>query len=817
MPAYAKIRNDLIVSQSVVEGQTVYTIKEPTAGGYFQLREPEYWLISQLDGERSYEEIAQAFCAKWGMALEAKAVEGFVGALGRSHFLESGGESAASHAETSTFDYAQGDDTPSAESSPFDSAQGDEEVAQGDGGEEDRGGDKPRPYGGGDRRGGRSLASRLLFIKLKGIDPRPVLRLVAPLYRWLHHPAGIMLALAVMVAGMGVFVANWEHFAISPSEIFRISSILLIVATTFVTLVIHEFGHAAVCRHYGGEVREMGFLLLYFQPCFYADVSDAWLFPKKTQRLAVTWAGPFVQFLVFAIAVIVWRVTVPGSFPSEIALIVILVSGISVLFNFNPLIKLDGYYLLSDWVEIPNLRARAFAWLGNWCQRVLLGWPVAEVMSTKRQSRVFFWYAALALIYSGILIGWLLVIVGKFLLAEFGGWGLLGLALVLVFLMKANIAATGRGVVRHLGYMGTSLKNPFRALAYGAAAFSLVIGLFFVPFPHRVSGDVTVAPIREFTLRLNEFGLLERTMVRRGADPETKTGYMQMVSQDMASLDLTPLVSDGQQVMAGDTVALLMSNQVTTQLAAAVSELDRLERELVLLQSPPKPEAIAEAAAQVKAAQTALDQRERDYERVKGLRERNLISDQQYEASSSALDLAKAELANKQAGLELLKAPPKKEQEAVLQAEIDKQRAQVRFLQTQEEAQSVTSPIDGTVRISPGDGTILSVLDSREIEVLIPVTDFDIELVREDLPVFLKVRSFPDVMFEGKVKHVPSAGTREQEKAQFPVSAVVPNERYQLASGMTGYAKIDIGRLSLAELGARKVGSFVRVEFWSWW
>ncbi|HPC11697.1 MAG TPA: hypothetical protein PK112_06315, partial [candidate division Zixibacteria bacterium] len=665
--------------------------------------------------------------------------------------------------------------------------------------------------------GRRSLASRLLFIKLKGLDPRRLLERLLPWYRPVHHPLVLASGLAIIAVGLALFVAHAGDFAYRPDRLLQLGSIALIMLTVFMTLVVHEFAHALACHYYGGEVREMGFLLLFFQPCFYADVSDAWLFPRKSHRLTVTWVGPFVQFLLFALAVIVWRVTVPGTFPSRIALIIILVSGISVLFNFNPLIKLDGYYLLSDWLDIPNLRARAFGYLGAWSRRVLLGWPVESVPVPRREKRIYLAYAVLAVLYSGLLIGVILVWASKFLLANFGGWGLLALVVVLTALLKDGLAAAGRGFVQHLKYMSTSLRNPVRVSAYLLAGASMAIGLFAVPFPHRVSGEVTVAPIAEFNLRLNEFGMLERTLIRRGEDPESRSGYMQMVSQDMASLDLTPLVSDGDRVEEGDTLAMLLSNQLSTELVAALAELDRLRRELVLLKSPPKPEAVAEAIAEVNAAQATLAQQERQFQRLRELRERDGISTEQYEAAESALELARAELANRQARLDLLKAGPKPEQEAVVMAQIDKQRARVEFLQTQKDAQSITSPVAGTVRIAPDDGRILSVLNSGTIEVLVPVSDFDIDLVETRRPVLLKVRSYPQRMFLGEVRHIPSAAQSLGGSARFLVSAVVSNEDNALAAGMTGYAKIEIGRISVAAKLGRKIASFLRVEFWSWW
>ena len=769
MADYAKLRTDLVATGAEIDGQTVFNVKDPITGSYFRLREPEYWLIRQLDGETSYEEIAGRFREKFGFDLTADNVVQFVGALEKLFFLDDGrAEQATSRAS-------------------YNAARG------------------------------KTFFARMLFVKLKALNPERILHPLVRVYAPFHNRFWAITALTVIAAGIWLFFANLSSFRIDVISLYKASSIAAIIAATFITLMLHEFAHAVTCRHYGGEVREIGFLLMYFQPCFYADLSDAWLFPEKSKRLAVTLAGPFMQFLTFALAVIVWRLTVPGSFPSEVAFVIIVVSGVSVLFNFNPLIKLDGYYLLSDWVEIPNLRSKAFAYLGNWFKRAVLGWPIEPIEVTPRRKRIYLRYAVLATLYSAFLILYVLYLVAKFLLAVAGGWGLLLLTVVLIASLKGSLLALGRGTIQHAKYMRVTLRNPIRLLVYVAVIASIAIGLFAVPFPQRVTGEVVVRPIAEFNLLLNQFGLLEHSLHRRGEAAESKTGFVQMTSTDMASLDLLPLLSDGQLVTAGDTLALLISNQLTTELTANVALLDKYNRELALLRSPPKAEEIAEAEAQVSAAQATLAQLERDLERTRGLRDKDGATKEQYETALSAVEIARAEVKNRIARLDLLKSPPKPEQEAVLQAEIDRQHARVQFLRTQEQAQSIIAPISGTIQIPHADARILSVVDNRTVEVLVPVSDFDIDLVQLDQTVQLKVRSYPQELFEGRVTHIPTGAVESDGDARFFVSVEVPNDAYLLQNGMTGYAKIQIASRSVFVLLARKIASFVRVEFWSWW
>jgi len=769
MDSFAKLRSDLVVAPTDIDGQTVYNIKDPITNRFFRLRAPEYWLVQQLDGVRSYDQIAQGFQEKFGHRLTSADVEAFVGQLEKLYFLEN----SRAEQEISRKSYRT---------------------------------DKSR-----------SLFSRMLFIKLKAFNPSKILEPLVKFYKSFHNGFVLAISLLIMLAGLILFFANISSFNLNLNAIFSFGSILAIVISLFIIVTLHEFAHAVICLHFGGEVREVGFLLLYFQPCFYTNLSDAWLFKKKSHRLAVTLAGPYFQIVLFAFAVFIWRLTVPGAFVNDIAYLIVLVSFITFLFNFNPLIKLDGYYLLSDWLDIPNLRAKSFAYLGNLFKRKVLGWPIEPVTTTGRQKRIFLWYSFFALVYSVGLLGYLLYATGEFIYGRFGGLGIVLLVGIVLFTLSKNIAALARGTVQHLRYMKDIFQQPARLAKYLIFLVVFVVGFFFIRFPHRVSGEVSVQPILEFSLKLNELGLLESKLHKGGADPQNQASFLQMASTDMAVLDLVPKVKDGQLVTVGDTLAMLTSNQVSNEIAAAESELERLEGQLALLRAPKKKEEIDEAEAQIDAAKTKTEQLEKDYNRIRELSEKNMATSSQLEAAESALLIADAELNNRKARLALIKSPPRPQEESVFISEIEKQKANLRFLQEQQDAQVIIAPIAGVISAVKADESLLSVVDIHEVEVMVPVSDFDIHLVEVGQSVKLKVRSYPSKAFNGRVVHIPKQAALIDDKAHFMVSVVADNPESLLYEGMTGYAKIEVGKKSLFGLAARKVTSFVRVEFWSWW
>jgi putative peptide zinc metalloprotease protein len=769
MSTFARLRTDLVAVPSEADGATVYTIKDPITGSYFRLREPEYWLIQQLDGERSPSEVASLFQSKYQMAIGAEAVEQFIAALGKLYFLEDG-RSEVEIAKASL-----------------------------------------------EAKRKQSLAARVLFIKLKAYDPSKLIERLFSYYRPFHRPFWFFIQFAVILLGMVLLSVHAERFAVRIPELFNIASIVTVVAALFLMISLHEFAHALVCRYHGGKVREMGFLLMYFQPCFYCDVSDAWLFKEKSQRLAVTWAGPYFQFFFLAIAVIVWRVTVPGTGISEFARICAIVAWVNFLFNFNPLIKLDGYYLLSDWLEIPNLRQRAFGYMGNVLKRHLLGWPVEPVTVTSRQRKIFLIYAILAFLYSAGLIVYVVWLVGEFMIAKWGGAGFLLMVLALAVIFKQTAKEAARGTRQHFRYMKRLLQQPVRLTIYSLLLLAVIFVCGFIKFPHRVVGDVVVRPMSEFSLATSADGLLETYLRHGGANPEKKTSILKLITQDVGAFPVMPRVKEGQMVKIGDTLAVIASNTVDKDLQGARSDLQRLQDQLTVLRTQPKREEIAAAQADVRAAQATYDQALRDLNRVKELASRDLVAANQLESVRSASDVAKASLENKRSYLALLKSPPRPQDEAVIQRDIEKQLSRIAFFEAQLGAQVILSPIDGVVSVTRNENALLTVSDNQVVELLVPVSDFDINLIATGQPVKVKVRSFSDTLFYGTVVRVPKATSDSTEAMHFPVAVAVFNAAGALTPGMTGYAKIEVGERTLAERAVRKLMSVVRVEFWSWW
>lgn len=149
-----------------------------------------------------------------------------------------------------------------------------------------------------------------------------------------------------------------------------LEGLLFVLVTVSAVTVLHEMAHALACRHFGGRVTDMGFLLLYFLPCFYCNVGDTYLFRGKRERLWVFFSGGFFELFVWGLAVLGWRFVAQGTLTSRAFLVVAAVSGIRSLFNFNPLIQMDGYFMLSEHLGIRNLRRQALFGLARVFRKV---------------------------------------------------------------------------------------------------------------------------------------------------------------------------------------------------------------------------------------------------------------------------------------------------------------------------------------------------------------------------------------------------------------------------------------------------------------
>lgn len=253
-----------------------------------------------------------------------------------------------------------------------------------------------------------SLAwAQLTAIRFRGINPDAALTAIHRHTRWLFSPLALALAAALVLFAASILIGHFDEFlarlpALAVFADWR--NLLWLFAAIGVIKCLHELGHALVCKHFGGEVPEMGVLLLVFLPALYTDVTDAWRLPSKWQRIAVSAAGMGVELLIASVATIVWWYSQPGLL-QLVALDVMLIATVNTLaVNGNPLLRYDGYYILSDLVESPNLWQRSRDVLRTFTDRWLFGNRGEEDALVPERHRAWLaGYAVASKVYSVIL------------------------------------------------------------------------------------------------------------------------------------------------------------------------------------------------------------------------------------------------------------------------------------------------------------------------------------------------------------------------------------------------------------------------------
>jgi hypothetical protein len=269
-------------------------------------------------------------------------------------------------------------------------------------------------------------------------------------------------------------------------------------------------------------------MLLYLKWAFYCNVSDAWLFPEKSKRLWVSFAGAYFEVFLWALATLIWRLTEPGTVLHFQALVVMAASGIATLFNLNPLIKLDGYYMLSDYLEIPNLRQRAFNYLRDQIKKFIgmVSQGISQEATTK-EKRIYVTYGVLAWTYSFLLWIHRYKLVG-YLVDRYHGWDLF-YSLPSSCLHFESIAGNGGFV-----HMITASMKRLPALVF---LIALLIVLFFVHMELKVSGEFTILPIQNADIRAEVEGVIQGIYVNEG-DTVDKGGLIASLCDRDYSTDL---------------------------------------------------------------------------------------------------------------------------------------------------------------------------------------------------------------------------------------------------------------------------------------
>lgn len=354
----------------------------------------------------------------------------------------------------------------------------------------------------------RRHALSLLFFQAPLWNPSAFLDRTIGWAQPLFSRGFLLLWLLVVLAAGAVCTLRWHDLARPLDELLATQNIAIMWITLIALKVCHEFGHAYACRRFGGHVPEMGAIFILGTPCAYMDASSSWGFPSRWQRIAVALAGMYVELFIAAIAVFVWALASDATLRAVAYNIMFLAGITTLLFNANPLMKYDGYYVLSDLAGIPNLRARSLQALHDALKRSVVGVHVPATGRPALQTALAAFGAAAAGYRVFVMVGIAALLAMKLgALGAVLAAGLLGVALI------RQLLALGRYLLFAEETAGTRVRAGAVAVA---ALLVLPVAVLGFPVGWPVYAPAVAERGGEVTLRAPSSAFLEAIAVRVG-------------------------------------------------------------------------------------------------------------------------------------------------------------------------------------------------------------------------------------------------------------------------------------------------------------
>jgi putative peptide zinc metalloprotease protein len=490
-----RLRPNLVLTPQEQAGQACTVVKDPVCLAYYRLDERQRFIAGLLDGSHTLEQIQAAYERRYAPErLSLEELENFTAQLLHSGLAQS--------------------EAPLAGRLLFDRSQ------------------KQR------RARRRAALLNFLSIRIPLLDPDHLLGRLLPRVRLALTPRFLLLGCGLVLSALTLLATHWQDFVArlpSAREFFSPRTVLILWLALGLVKVLHELGHGLCCKACGGEVHETGVLLLVLFPALYCDVSDGWMLPRKWQRIAISLAGIYVELLVAALATLLWWASAAGTIVHNVCLGLMVVCSVNtVLFNANPLMRFDGYFALSDWLEVPNLAAQAnrvvqagvMRWLG-------IDVPTEDGPASWRKGFLAV-YAVGSYLYRWAVLAGVFWVLYAFL--EPRKLGALWYALTLASLAVMLVWPVCR-LARVLYRQGRLPEMKPARLWWSAGLLGAVaVVVCFVPFPVTVRGAALLQ--------------VEPDQVQRVTVPEPG-GYLKEL-----------LVQDGQRVRAGDVLAVLANPEL---------------------------------------------------------------------------------------------------------------------------------------------------------------------------------------------------------------------------------------------------------------
>ncbi len=470
-PLTVRKRPDLSASRHRYQGTGYWVVKEPVGLQYFRFHDEEYFILGMLDGHVSLQQVKDGFEQRFApQKITFGDLQQFIGMLHRSGLVISNAPGQGKALRT-------------------------------------RGVTKRR----------KELLGKftnIFAIRFRGFDPERILNGLLPIFGWVFTvPALFGFALLWIAAGLLLGSQYETVYSRLPTfqQFFAADRWIYLAATMALVKVLHEFGHGLSCKKFGGECHELGFMLLVFTPCLYCNVSDSWMLPNKWQRVWIGAGGIYVELILASIAAFVWYFSEPGLL-NDLCLNMMFLNLVStVVVNGNPLLRFDGYYILMDWLEIPNLRQKATEVLKRWFQKTCLGLELQDDPFLPQRHRFLFGVFTIAsVIYRWVVVFSICWFMTKVL--EMHGLQTLGRMIAVAGLagMVAQPVIQTYKFIRTPGRL-QKVKRGRLFASLGVLAVAL-LAVSYIPLPHHVDCAFEIRPAATGAVYAGVPGQIVRTI-----------------------------------------------------------------------------------------------------------------------------------------------------------------------------------------------------------------------------------------------------------------------------------------------------------------
>ncbi|HSC44485.1 MAG TPA: efflux RND transporter periplasmic adaptor subunit [Candidatus Acidoferrum sp.] len=463
------------------DGQHMVRVYAPSSGLMYRMTLAQWNFARLFDGNRSYQEIAAIYSAQTGQLYDEQSVSDF-----------------ASELEAANFWYR----TPQ-EKNVLLMLQSKEE-----------------------RRKNLKAKHRfadLSLIIFPAFNPDRFLNWLYPKTKFLYSRWFNVVSIAVFLVTVAITVSHWSEIGRDTAEFYNFTDktfadvVILYVLGMFIVAV-HEFGHAHACKRAGGRVPAMGFALIYLTPAFYTDTTEGAVMGTSSDRLIIAFAGIWAELLVCAIATPIWWLTAPQTAAHDAAYFLMMLTGVvSVIVNWNPLIKLDGYHMLCEVIGIAELKEDSTAYLSAWVRRHIWRLPVDVPYVPKRRRPFFAAYALLSGAYSYLVLTVVARFAGNVSRNFSPEWAFVpeyGIAL-LVFRSRIRL------LVNFMKLVYLDKKERVRAwfTSHQPLMIAAVLVIFlFLPLWHETTaGRFVLEPASQAVVRARVPGVVESVSVSEGA------------------------------------------------------------------------------------------------------------------------------------------------------------------------------------------------------------------------------------------------------------------------------------------------------------